>query len=46
MQAQAVREALLARDPGAWDEAIDDARGRGKKWRQLVDKGLRALACS
>jgi hypothetical protein len=46
MQAQAVREALLARDPGAWDEAIDDARGRGKKWKQLVDKGLRALACS
>jgi hypothetical protein len=44
MQAHALREALLASDPGAWDEAVNDARERGKKWKQLVDKGVRALA--
>lgn len=30
-------------DPAAWDDALRDARGRGPKWRNHLDAGLRQM---
>lgn len=44
MQAKTLRDALRIRNSVAWDKAVAEARERGSRWEQLVDKGLRALA--
>ncbi len=45
-QARELIDALDFRDPSAIDEAIDDARARGRAWKTAVDRGLEAAAIS
>jgi hypothetical protein len=36
-QAKALRDALAYARPGAWEDAVEDARRRGRKWRDALD---------
>lgn len=44
VQAAELMKALETSDPAQLDDAIDNARARGKKWSALVDKGLALIA--
>ncbi len=42
-QANAIRGALCSYYPDAWGDALEDALGRGRTWRKLIESSLRML---
>ena len=42
-QAQSLIEALQANEPDNLEEAVADARARGPKWVQMIDRSLNEL---